>query len=1193
MDVQKHFKKTKGASALYGVFAALMVLFSTLAVTTPAMAYHFPWDQGHDTFDWNDPNDPGPCEGPECDPCKSTGSPVYIPTGHFVWSEQDIQLPGRPGLSISRSYNSNDPRLGIFGNGWSSNCDSIAVKTVDWESGTEGNTLSSTTYLLREPNGKRYSYTLGEAGDVESPTGRDDQVELLSEGRIKLTTLAGSYRIYSASGQLLEDAAPSGSAVSYDYDDQDRLVRMAASSGQFLELAYNGQGFVSTITDNAGRQWQYSYDVDGNLVQVIDASGGAWNYTYQAYSPPADAQTYYQLTGITDPVGRVITDVSYDGTRVTSYTSGANTYSYSYNTSQRRVTKTDSAGSQWTFLYNEAGQNTQLTGPDGSVEQYEYDADGNFVKFVDAANNEWTSTYDAEGRRLTFSDPTGATSQWQYETDFPYPTEAISPTGAVTTASYDAQGNITSVTDPSGALTQFEWSADGYIESIRNALTQQTTFTTNSAGLPTAVTQPDGRTGQIIYDDAGKIVGLQDNVGNVMSIERDPMGRTLRVTEPSGEVTSFTRNAAGDVITLTNPKGQTLTYEYDQFGRVTAEVFNDGGRREYDYRSDNLLVSITEKDGSVTSYSYDSAKRVSQITKGGQSTTYDYNSRGLLSRAQNDTGVVTLTYDSAGRVETETVNGETISYTYNDDGQRLSFTALGQTVSYVRDIRGLIQSISAPEGDYSLAYDALARRNLLSMPNGEQTSYSYNVAGQPQNIEHSGPYDETLNYQYDARGLLTGFAGSDFAWSYDYDADGQLISASSAQQSVALDYDGAGNPIGQGQIYNSANQLLEDVQYIYTYDDRGNLVVKQDKDSGARTEYAWDGWNRLSGIDYFADATATAPDTTKSFSYGPLGRRWSRTVNGATERFVYDGFDRIAALDASGNLIDRVTFGTGVDEPLSIQGDGGSRYLHADHVGSIIGVSSASATLGEYRYSPFGETLSQPDGLDNPFMYAARESEGEGLYYNRARYYDAVAKRFISEDPMGVFPGNTNLYTYAQNNPVHGVDPDGRIVWFAVPALYFAVEVGLSIYDAYDTVSTLTDPCASAGQKWAAGGLWALGVVAPGGGYTAADDIAEGIGKQVAKQGDDVGVIYRVDGDKTPSGKPYIGSSDNLDNRARNARDGRDRSGAEIVDTYPKGDRDARRAAEQRAINENGGVPNLDNKRNEIAPSKWSDFGID
>lgn len=80
---------------------------------------------------------------------------------------------------------------------------------------------------------------------------------------------------------------------------------------------------------------------------------------------------------------------------------------------------------------------------------------------------------------------------------------------------------------------------------------------------------------------------------------------------------------------------------------------------------------------------------------------------------------------------------------------------------------------------------------------------------------------------------------------------------------------------------------------------------------------------------------------------------------------------------------------------------------------------------------------------------------------------------------------------------------------------------------------------------------------------------------------------------KTESGKPYIGSADDLAKRAKTARDGRDRTDAEIIGTYPKGDRAARRAAEQRAMNKNGGVPNLDNKRNEIAPSKWKDHGIE
>jgi RHS repeat-associated protein len=46
------------------------------------------------------------------------------------------------------------------------------------------------------------------------------------------------------------------------------------------------------------------------------------------------------------------------------------------------------------------------------------------------------------------------------------------------------------------------------------------------------------------------------------------------------------------------------------------------------------------------------------------------------------------------------------------------------------------------------------------------------------------------------------------------------------------------------------------------------------------------------------------------------------------------------------------------------------------------------------------------------------------LSYYRARWYDPAAKRFISEDPIGL-DGGINLYAYVGNNPINLVDPDG------------------------------------------------------------------------------------------------------------------------------------------------------------------------
>ncbi|NLT69051.1 MAG: RHS repeat-associated core domain-containing protein, partial [Acidobacteria bacterium] len=44
--------------------------------------------------------------------------------------------------------------------------------------------------------------------------------------------------------------------------------------------------------------------------------------------------------------------------------------------------------------------------------------------------------------------------------------------------------------------------------------------------------------------------------------------------------------------------------------------------------------------------------------------------------------------------------------------------------------------------------------------------------------------------------------------------------------------------------------------------------------------------------------------------------------------------------------------------------------------------------------------------------------------YYRARWYDPQARRFISEDPIGL-NGGINLYAYVENNPLNRIDPEG------------------------------------------------------------------------------------------------------------------------------------------------------------------------
>ena len=59
-------------------------------------------------------------------------------------------------------------------------------------------------------------------------------------------------------------------------------------------------------------------------------------------------------------------------------------------------------------------------------------------------------------------------------------------------------------------------------------------------------------------------------------------------------------------------------------------------------------------------------------------------------------------------------------------------------------------------------------------------------------------------------------------------------------------------------------------------------------------------------------------------------------------------------------------------------------------------------------------------------MFTGRELDEEtGLYYYRARMYDAQLGRFLQTDPVGYFD-SMNLYQSCNNNPVRFVDPYGE-----------------------------------------------------------------------------------------------------------------------------------------------------------------------
>jgi RHS repeat-associated protein len=85
-----------------------------------------------------------------------------------------------------------------------------------------------------------------------------------------------------------------------------------------------------------------------------------------------------------------------------------------------------------------------------------------------------------------------------------------------------------------------------------------------------------------------------------------------------------------------------------------------------------------------------------------------------------------------------------------------------------------------------------------------------------------------------------------------------------------------------------------------------------------------------------------------------------------------------------------------------------------------------------FQYGPYGDLL-KGDASQTPFLFNGKYgvmTDGNGLYYMRARFYSPEIKRFVNMDVLvgRVSQGQTlNRYTYVTGRPVSYIDPFGLL----------------------------------------------------------------------------------------------------------------------------------------------------------------------
>ena len=204
------------------------------------------------------------------------------------------------------------------------------------------------------------------------------------------------------------------------------------------------------------------------------------------------------------------------------------------------------------------------------------------------------------------------------------------------------------------------------------------------------------------------------------------------------------------------------------------------------------------------------------------------------------------------------------------------------------------------------------------------------------------------------------------------------------------------------------------------------------KQSGRHTDqqFIWNAEHQLT--ESLSIRNGSEQRTT--YSYDAFGRRsWKRDAFGIT-RFIWEGNRLLSEVRGSRQHIwisEDDSFAPLMQTSLQqgeTEHDAQVNWYHNDVSGLP---RELTDTDGSVVWRAWGNTLPiEQASVENaepvwqPLRYQGQYFDAEtGLHYNRFRYYDPDAGRFVSQDPIGL-AGGVNLYQYAPN-PLSWVDPLG------------------------------------------------------------------------------------------------------------------------------------------------------------------------
>jgi RHS repeat-associated protein len=955
-------------------------------------------------------------------PCHArAGGPVNVTNGNMYLQQGDYALPSvGPGINVTRTYNSNSQRMGLFGSGWSSEYDE-SIASYD-------NNLAR----LNRPDGRAIylGRAVGSSGSF-APLEGDFHGSLVQNGGTgaTVTTTDGSVRQFNSSGKLIQLSDRIGNQTTLTYDSGGKLASVTDPFGRVLYFTTNANGQVVSISDTMDTVATYTYGGSNQLLSATYADNSGYHFSYDGNN---------RLTTVSDALGNVVESHTYDGQgrAITSERQGGvEHYSLNY-VSDAETDVTDALAHVTKYSIDKSqGRNvvTRVEGlcncGSGSRSQtWTYDNQLNVISRSNTLNQTTSYTYDAGGNRLTQTDATGTVS-FTYN-QFAEVLTRTDQLNGVTTNTYDAQGNLLTTKDALNNTTTFTYDARGQLLTMTNALGKVTTLTWDTSGRLTQAKDALNNTTNFTYDARARLTSITNALNFVTSYAYDLAGRVNKITRPNNTFITFTYDLAGRRTKVTDALNNSTSFAYDSAYRLTGQTDALGKSVSYTYDLMSNLTAATDQLAHTTNIDYDEFNRPVK-------TTYPPAVAGgtrLLEMVEYDAvGNVTKRTDTAGRVTT---------FAYDNANQLLTvMDPAFQVTQYEYNARSNVTAVVDALGQrYTFDYDALSRVTTATRA-GLQMSFAYNAVS---NRTGRTDYNNmTTGYNYDALNRLTKITYPDASTvNYGYDKLSQMTSAANINGTVSFVYDNIGRTTSTTDVFG---QVLN-----YTYD-ANDRRTKLSFGATTNATYAYDVVNRLTKITDSANQVV-------AFAYDAAGKQTSKTLpNGVAATYTYDGLDRLTGLkDTKGKAViadNQYSYNNSGDITRNIDQSGTHVYGY-DTIDRLTSATYTGTPNETYAYDGVGNRTSSHKSATysyQPFNRLTNSATASYLYNNSGN--------MISKSDAG---GTTQFVWDFENRLTQIVTPSSGSVSYKYDGLGRRIQrtpsSGVStnfIYDGQDVVKDI------------------------------------------------------------------------------------------------------------------------------------------